>query len=101
MKRSMRQNAGWRGLSVDLITDNPTQGEKEANGSKASSKEGDLKEEYEIVEKDASLDGKVVKMIWQKSKLEKSKLRDIWCVYSLWSWLLIYIMQTGISRQII
>lgn len=97
MKRSMRQNAGWRGLSVDLITDNPTEGGKDANGSKAGSKEGDLKEEYEIVEKDASLDGKVVKMIWQKSKLDKSKLRDIWCVYPPWSWLSVYIMQTGIS----
>lgn len=76
MKKSMRQNAGWRGLSVDLITDDSTEGGK---GTKAD-RDGDLKEEYEIVEKDARLEGKVVRMIWQKSKLEKTRLRDIWCV---------------------
>lgn len=69
MKRGMRQNAGWRGLSVDLITDPDAAGEKE----------GGWKGEQEPpVDRDARLEGSVVKMIWMKSRLEKSVLRTIW-----------------------
>ncbi|KAI5124309.1 hypothetical protein M0805_008917 [Coniferiporia weirii] len=54
---------GWRGLSVDLITnpeDNPL-----FSGSQEDIDSG-------------KLEGRVVKSIWSKSKLFPEKLRDIW-----------------------
>lgn len=74
MKRGMRQNAGWRGLSVDLITDPDAAGEKE-KGEKYGGWKG---EQEPPVDRDARLEGSVVKMIWTKSRLEKSVLRNIW-----------------------
>ena len=71
-------------MSVDLITDGPTEGEKEMQGVGGNSKNNDDEhkggKEEPVVEKDARLEGKVVKMIWMKSKLDKPTLRDIWCV---------------------
>lgn len=52
---------GWRGLSVDLIT-NP----EEYASLSASEKEEDR------------LDGRIVRVIWLKSKLSEEKLKDIW-----------------------
>lgn len=54
---------GWRGISVDLITnpeENPALLDDGIEGS--------------------MLDGIVVRYIWSKSRLPKEKLKDIWCV---------------------
>lgn len=64
MGRKTRQAAGWRGLSVDLIT-NPQE-----NGAPEHADDDVGPEE--------KLSGKVVKAIWKCSKLERRKLRDIW-----------------------
>lgn len=69
-----RQAAGWRGLSVDLIT-NP-------DDHPLSSKENEDEEDDSYVGLDERMDGMSVKHIWGASKLEKEKLRAIWCVTS-------------------
>ncbi|KII89179.1 hypothetical protein PLICRDRAFT_91601 [Plicaturopsis crispa FD-325 SS-3] len=66
--RKSRQAAGWRGLSVDLIT-NP-----DDNPLKSLEKEGD----GGIEPIDEKLDGRAVKLIWSASRLEKEKLKKIW-----------------------
>ena len=66
MGRKARQAAGWRGLSVDLIT-NP----QENGGVEAVDEE---------VGPNEQLDGRIVAAIWKSSKLERAKLRDIWYV---------------------
>jgi len=66
-----RQAAGWRGLSVDLITnpdDHPV----------LSSKENEDQKDDNHVGPDERMDGMTVKYIWGASKLEKEKLRAIW-----------------------
>lgn len=75
--KKSRQAAGWRGLSVDLITnpdDNPV-----------GAKEGDEDEWEEIVGPEERLDGHVVKLVWNKSKLDREKLKDIWCVVTIYN----------------
>lgn len=64
MGRKARQAAGWRGLSVDLIT-NPQEN-------------GNTETVDEEVGPDEKLDARVVSVIWKCSKLERAKLRDIW-----------------------
>lgn len=64
MGRKARQAAGWRGLSVDLIT-NPQENET-------------VEAVDEEVGPDEKLSGLVVAAIWKSSKLERAKLRDIW-----------------------
>jgi hypothetical protein len=66
-----RQNAGWRGLSIDVpppIPASPT-----PPGPAAALAEPGL---------DARLDGRLVRAIWLKSRLESQRLRGIWCVSS-------------------
>lgn len=75
--RKTRQAAGWRGLSVDLITGNehPT-----ATNGHSGKQDGDDEDEDGLVESDARLDGHVVSCIWARSKLSKAKLKEIWYV---------------------
>ncbi|TDL25004.1 hypothetical protein BD410DRAFT_72211 [Rickenella mellea] len=63
---------GWRGLSVDLIT-NPEQNLPVDKGKVNSLDTGDDDKSL-----DGKLNGRVVKAIWSKSKLDKGKLREIW-----------------------
>ncbi|KAI0345217.1 hypothetical protein BDW22DRAFT_1482439 [Trametopsis cervina] len=65
--RKARQAAGWRGLSVDLIT-NPEM----APMAPA------LEIIEERVDNDDRLDGRVVAFIWKTSRLERTKLQSIW-----------------------
>lgn len=68
--RKARQAAGWRGLSVDFITnpdENPGQGVAQTSGR--------IDEEIGAEER---LQGAVVAAIWNCSMLERSKLREIW-----------------------
>lgn len=69
--RGARRAAGWRGLSVDLIT-----GEHGANVS-VSHKD----DEETIDEAVGSLDrleGCFIRTIWVKSRLDREKLTEIW-----------------------
>lgn len=54
---------GWRGLSVDLIT-NPV--------------ENIVPPDPDESQENWKLDGQIVKVIWSKSKLRPEKLREIW-----------------------
>lgn len=66
-----RRAVGWRGLSVDLITgDNIVGTQHNQGGDKI-----DL-----VVGGEDTLDGAVVKVIWQKSGVDKERLSEIWCV---------------------
>ncbi|EKM55268.1 uncharacterized protein PHACADRAFT_255764 [Phanerochaete carnosa HHB-10118-sp] len=64
MGRKSRQAAGWRGLSVDLIT-NPQENRAQETVD-------------EEVGPEERLNGQVVVTIWKCSRLERGKLRDIW-----------------------
>lgn len=64
--KKSRQAAGWRGLSVDLITD-PDHPDRQEN-----------KEEDEVDLEGARLEGTIVKRIWKLSGLSRLKLKDIW-----------------------
>ncbi|EIW84891.1 hypothetical protein CONPUDRAFT_162213 [Coniophora puteana RWD-64-598 SS2] len=69
--RKTRQAAGWRGLSVDLITDPNV-------GDKAKEEEKDGADVDAIVGPEERLNGRIVRLIWNASMLEQSKLRDVW-----------------------
>lgn len=83
--RKSRQAAGWRGLSVDLIT-NPEHAENagEASGKEKGGVDGDeVDGEMGLdVEEDERLDGRVVGRIWKASRLGQAKLKEIWWVIS-------------------
>ena len=72
-----RQAAGWRGLSVDLITATPE--ELVAHGQNIQGKEWDIELVVnESIGPDETLQGQIVKAIWLRSRIEKSKLAEIW-----------------------
>lgn len=99
-----RRAAGWRGLSVDLITGDPDSVAAQLNGGvqkdKGKAKEesdSDSEEEEDLVKvrsrlfkeksiraseqvvgKDERLEGPVVKLVWKRSGLEKRRLAEIW-----------------------
>ena len=75
MKKN-RQAAGWRGLSVDLIT-NPGEHPLDIANRKEFN-EGRIGKDGEVVKPSERLDGSIVKLIWSTSKLDKGRLRDIW-----------------------
>lgn len=75
--RKVRKAAGWRGLSVDLIT-NPEENVLVMNDTGNGSVESMDSSETDDVGAEERLDGYAVKRIWTCSKLDASKLRDIW-----------------------
>ena len=60
-----RQNAGWRGMSIDVTPPIPA----------SPAPAGPLTEPGP----DARLDGRLVRVIWLKSRLEPQRLHGIWC----------------------
>lgn len=71
-----RQAAGWRGLSVDLITnpeDHPVLSEKRLEES-----DSEKEEEAPPVTPEEKVNGRIVKYIWSASRLDCQKLRSIW-----------------------
>jgi len=78
--RKVRKAAGWRGLSVDLIT-NPAENVLAVNDTGNESLESVGSNEYEDVTRpDGRLEGYIVRRIWSCSRLANQKLRDIWCI---------------------
>ena len=69
--RGARRAAGWRGLSVDLITD-------DRNADAPGSFKEDSEEVDEAVGSSDRLEGCFIKSIWMKSKLDREKLHEIW-----------------------
>ncbi|TRM58591.1 hypothetical protein BD626DRAFT_573367 [Schizophyllum amplum] len=65
--RKTRQAAGWRGLSVDLIVGDESH----------PLNEDDIQVDAAVTGEDR-LDGRVVRLVWQRSRLEKHKLVEIW-----------------------
>ncbi|KAJ8592498.1 hypothetical protein M405DRAFT_879897 [Rhizopogon salebrosus TDB-379] len=70
-----RQAAGWRGLSVDLIT-NPDDHPILSLQEEDDNEDDDAKEDHMGLEE--RLGGRIVKLIWNASKLDRQKLQDIW-----------------------
>ncbi|KAF7778643.1 hypothetical protein Agabi119p4_2988 [Agaricus bisporus var. burnettii] len=69
-----RQAAGWRGLSVDLITATP----EELQDAKGKNREQSLPQVDESVGPNDRLEGSIIKSIWSRSGIEKRKLVEIW-----------------------
>ncbi|KAG9226564.1 hypothetical protein CCMSSC00406_0005769 [Pleurotus cornucopiae] len=89
--RRSRQAAGWRGLSVDLITgivDEPTDEEddkplsavraRKLKQERISEVEDDEWEDLARSDREDRLEGCVVRLIWSKSRLDRDRLRGIW-----------------------
>jgi len=75
--RKSRAAAGWRGLSVDLITnpdDHPM-----LSGKEKEDAEEDKEVDMEIGPEER-MDAFTVQLIWSASKLDKEKLKTIWSV---------------------
>ena len=76
-----RKAAGWRGLSVDLIT-NPDENLPSLPPSQPGSRRGSIEsaESGGATErgKDDRLEGVVIRRIWMCSNLDRGKLRAIW-----------------------
>lgn len=79
-----RRAVGWRGLSVDLIT-----GDEMVETSSPSSsspqktklqKDNDHANIDMVVGADERLEGALVRLIWQRSGLDKERLAEIWYV---------------------
>lgn len=79
--KKARKAAGWRGLSVDLIT-NPDENLPPLPPSRPGSRRGsnESTESGWVTErgKDNRLEGVVIRRIWMCSKLDREKLRTIW-----------------------
>ncbi|KAF9246402.1 hypothetical protein BU15DRAFT_58464 [Melanogaster broomeanus] len=73
-----RQAAGWRGLSVDLITNHEDHPYLSADKEKADEINHEDEEDSVIVGPEERLNGRIVKHIWNASRLDRKKLRDIW-----------------------
>lgn len=68
-----RRAAGWRGLSVDLITnDDPL--------AQQSGQDPDKRDDWADVAigSDEKLDGVIVQMIWSRSGLDRTRLSEFW-----------------------
>lgn len=64
-----RRAAGWRGLSVDLLTANDIPQQLDhGNGSAFD----------DIVGPDEKLEGPIIRQIWKRSGLDNSRLAEIW-----------------------
>jgi hypothetical protein len=79
--KKARKAAGWRGLSVDLIT-NPEENLPSLPPSQSGSRRGSIEstESGGMGERgrDDRLEGVVVRRIWMCSKLDREKLKAIW-----------------------
>ncbi|KAG6814583.1 hypothetical protein H0H92_000112 [Tricholoma furcatifolium] len=70
---SRRARAGWRGLSVDLITSGPD--DPVAGSSQARDDDDEVSDVVGPAEK---LEGHLVRTIWRRSRLGRKVLREVW-----------------------
>ncbi|KAI0949867.1 hypothetical protein AcV7_008511 [Taiwanofungus camphoratus] len=70
----MRKAAGWRGLSVDLITNAP----ESPSASATASGSGRIAEDEDEVGEDERIEAELVRRIWSLSRLDGATLRAIW-----------------------
>ena len=79
--KKARKAAGWRGLSVDLIT-NPDENLPSLPPSQPGSRRGSMESTGSVGTtergKDDRLEGVIVRRIWMCSKLDREKLGVIW-----------------------
>ena len=79
--KKARKAAGWRGLSVDLVT-NPAENLPSLPPSQPGSRRGSIESAGSagVMErgKDDRLEGVIVRRIWMCSNLDREKLRAIW-----------------------
>ncbi|KAF8201753.1 hypothetical protein BJ912DRAFT_1117126 [Pholiota molesta] len=78
-----RRAVGWRGLSVDLITGDEMVGTSTPSPSSSPEKTKLQKDKDDanidlIVGADERLEGALVRLIWQRSGLDKERLAEIW-----------------------
>lgn len=72
-----RRAAGWRGISVDLIVD--PEGPTSNSESKAIPQgQRDKETTDEAPDNNDKLEGAVVRLIWRKSRLDSTRLAEIW-----------------------
>ncbi|KAF9265678.1 hypothetical protein L218DRAFT_898639 [Marasmius fiardii PR-910] len=71
--RKTRQAAGWRGLSIDLTTN-----EKDEQKGKEKLHEDINRDDDGPVGSQERLEAYVIKIIWSQSRLGKERLKDIW-----------------------
>ncbi|KAF9535245.1 hypothetical protein CPB83DRAFT_841458 [Crepidotus variabilis] len=72
-----RRAAGWRGLSVDLITGGGDGADHAAPAHPKHPLRSDSSDE-EVLENDEALGGAIVRVIWKKSGLDSARLAEIW-----------------------
>ncbi|KIM55033.1 hypothetical protein SCLCIDRAFT_11095 [Scleroderma citrinum Foug A] len=75
--KKTRQAAGWRGLSLDLLTQ-PEDHSALPENKEGREPQGDNDREDESVSAEDKLNGHIIKYIWKTSRLDRRKLRDIW-----------------------
>ncbi|KAF9227784.1 hypothetical protein BS17DRAFT_746573 [Gyrodon lividus] len=73
-----RQAAGWRGLSVDLITNQQDHPHLSADQEKVDASDTEDGQESVQVGPEERLNGRIVKRVWSASRLDRKQLRDIW-----------------------
>ncbi|KAI6036468.1 hypothetical protein BKA83DRAFT_26065 [Pisolithus microcarpus] len=77
MSQKERQSAGWRGLSLDLLTQ-----QEDLAVLSPDSREPDLPTDSDsncaLLSAEEKLNGRIVKYIWKASRLDRRKLWDIW-----------------------
>jgi hypothetical protein len=64
-----RRAAGWRGLSVDLLTINDVPQQLDQDNASAID---------DIVGPNEKLEGPIIRQIWKRSGLHNSRLAEIW-----------------------
>ena len=68
-----RRAAGWRGLSVDLITGDDI---LSSQPQELVGHDGDRVDQ--VVDQDEKLEGPIVRLIWKRSGLDSTRLSEIW-----------------------
>ncbi|KAG7092773.1 hypothetical protein E1B28_009096 [Marasmius oreades] len=76
--KKTRQAAGWRGLSIDLSTNEQSGKDKEKENGRPTLEEDIDGDDDRLVDTLERLEACVVKIIWSQSRLGRERLKDIW-----------------------
>ncbi|KAL0581107.1 hypothetical protein V5O48_000896 [Marasmius crinis-equi] len=72
-RKTRNSSAGWRGLSIDLVT-----GEKGGESKDKGMFNGSDEDDERPVGANERLEAGLVKIIWSRSRLPKERLKEIW-----------------------